>query len=46
MNEIFNMIFVDGDILQTFIRLLILVFSLDFLLSFSNALKTIRDSVY
>ena len=46
MNDLFNMIYVEGDILQTFIKLLILILCFDFLLSFSNALKTIRDSVY
>lgn len=45
MQELFDSIYVDGDILQTFIRLLILFVAFDCLLGFGNAIKAIKDSV-
>ena len=45
MQEIFDSIYVSGDILQTFIRLFILVLSFDCLLGFANAIKSLKGSV-
>lgn len=45
MQDIFDMIYVEGDILQTFIRLFILVFSFDCLIGFANAIKSIKGSI-
>lgn len=45
MEELFNTIYVEGDILQTFIKLLILFIAFDCILGFGNAIKSIKDSV-
>lgn len=45
MQELFDSIYVDGDILQTFIKLLILFIAFDCILGFGNAIKSIKDSV-
>lgn len=45
MQELFDSIYVSGDILQTFVRLFILVLSLDFILAFANAIKSIKGAV-
>ena len=45
MADLFNSIFVEGDILATMVNLFILVLSFDFLLSFANAIKSLKGSV-
>lgn len=45
MEELFNMIYVEGDILSTLVKLFILVLAFDFLLSFSSAIKAIKESI-
>lgn len=45
MEDLFNMIYVEGDILQTLVKLFILVLAFDFLLSFSSAIKSIKESI-
>lgn len=45
MEELFNMIYVEGDILSTLVKLFILVLAFDFLLSFSAAIKSIKESI-
>lgn len=44
MNELLEFIYVEGDILQTMIHLFIIILSFDFLLSFSNGIKSIKSS--
>ena len=44
MDSLFELIFVEGDILQTFIKLLILFFSFDFLITFAGLIKSIKSS--
>lgn len=45
METIFNSIYVADDLLATLINLFILVFSFDCLLSFANAIKSLKSSV-
>lgn len=45
MQNLFDSIYTQGDILATFIKLFIFVFSLDFILSFGSTIKSIKNSV-
>ena len=45
MEDLYNLVFTEGDILATLVKLFILVLSFDFLLSFSNAIKAIKESI-
>lgn len=45
MEELFNMIYVEGDLLSTLVKLFILALAFDFLLSFSSAIKSIKESI-
>lgn len=45
MNELLNLVYVSDNIVETFVRLFILILSFDFLLSFSNGIKSIKDSI-
>lgn len=42
MNDFISLIYVEGDLILTFVRLFILVFSFDCLISFANAIKSIK----
>lgn len=45
MDELFSMFYVDGDIVQTLFKFLLLVLVLDFSMSFAQAIKAIKSSV-
>ena len=45
MNELFNSIYVSGDILQTFINLFILFLACDCILGFGYAIRSIKGVV-
>lgn len=45
MEYLFDLVFVDGDILQTFVKLLILFISFDFLITFAGLIKSIKNSL-
>lgn len=44
MLDIYNMIYVDGNILSTMINLFVFAFILDFVLSFARAIMQIGNS--
>lgn len=44
MDSLFDLIYVQGDILQTFCKILILFFSFDFLITFAGLIKSIKNS--
>lgn len=45
MNDLLQLVYVSDNIVETFVRLFILVLAFDFLLSFSNGIKTIKESI-
>lgn len=45
MNDFFELVYVEGDILQTMIRLCILIFAFDCLLAFGSAIKSVKGAV-
>lgn len=45
MEELFNLVYCEGDILMTFVRLFILFLAVDFLFGFGYAIRSIRSSV-
>ena len=45
MEELLTMVYVEGDILQSFIRLLILFIGFDFLITFAGCIKAIKSSL-
>ena len=45
MDELFNLVFVEGDILSTFVKLLILFIGFDFLITFAGLIKSIKSSL-
>ena len=45
MNDIFNAIYTDGDILQTLVKLFILMLMFDCILGFANCIKTLKGVV-
>lgn len=45
MNELFNMFYVDGDLIQTLFKFLLLVLVLDFSMSFAAAIKSVKSAV-
>lgn len=45
MESITNLIYVQGDIFLTFINMFVLVFIFDFIISFANAIKVIKECV-
>ena len=45
MDALFDSVFVAGDILQTFVRVLILFFSFDFLITFAGLIKSMKNSI-
>lgn len=44
MNDLFSMVYVEGDILQTFVRLIIVLFAFDCIIGFGNAISTIKGA--
>lgn len=42
MEDFLSIILVDGDLIQTFVRLFILVFSFDCLIGIANAIKSLK----
>ena len=45
MDELLSIVYVEGDILQSFLRLLILFIGFDFLISFAGCIKSIKSSL-
>lgn len=45
MDAIINMIFVEGDLILTFVHMFVFVFSLEFVLGFANLIKGMGKSV-
>lgn len=45
MNDFISMIYVDGNLIETCIRCLVLFFSFDCLIGFANAIKSIKGVV-
>ena len=45
MDTLFEMVYVDGNILETFVRLAILFFSFDFIITFAGLLKSFKSSI-
>lgn len=45
MNELVNMIFVEGDVIHTAVKLFVFGFSLEFVLGFANIIKTSYSSI-
>lgn len=44
MNDLFSMVYIEGDILQTFVRLIIVLFAFDCIIGFGNAISTIKGA--
>lgn len=44
MNDLLQFIYIQGDILQTFVRLFLVAFSFDCLIGFANAIKSIKGA--
>lgn len=42
MSDFISLVYIEGDLIQTFVRLFILIFSFDCLISFANAIKSIK----
>lgn len=45
MDELLELVYVQGDILQTFSRILILFIGFDFLITFAGLIKSIKSSL-
>ena len=45
MDYLTELVFTDGDILQTFVKLLILFISFDFLITFAGLIKSIKNTL-
>lgn len=45
MNELFNMFYVEGNLIESLFRFLLLALVLDFSMSFASAIKAIKSSV-
>lgn len=45
MDYLFDLVYVDGDLLQTLVKLLILFFSFDFIITFAGLIKSIKNSL-
>ena len=45
MEELFNMFYVEGNLIESLFRFLLLALSLDFCLSFAQAIKSIKGAV-
>lgn len=45
MNDLLSLVYNPDSLVESFFRLIILVLSFDFLLSFSNGIKSIKDSI-
>lgn len=44
MNNLLNLFYVQGEIIESFFRLFILVISFDFFISFANAIKSFKGA--
>lgn len=45
MDELLELVFIEGDILQTFSRILILFIGFDFLITFAGLIKSIKSTL-
>lgn len=45
MDYLFDLVFVDGDILSTMVKLIILLFSFDFIITFAGLIKSIKSAL-
>lgn len=45
MSDLINLVYVEGNLLLTFVHLCILFFSFDFLISFAGLIKSIKGGV-
>lgn len=45
MDYLTELVFTDGDILQTFVKLLILFISFDFIITFAGLIKSIKNTL-
>lgn len=45
MDYLFDLVFVDGDLIATGVKLVILIISFDFLITFAGLIKTLKTSV-
>lgn len=45
MDYLFDLVYVQGDILATGVKVLILVLGFDFLITFGGLIKTIKTSI-
>lgn len=46
MDSLFNYVYVEGDILQTFVRILILFIAADCVFGFGHAIGNIKGAVH
>lgn len=44
MQELIDMVYVDGDLIQTSVRMFVLVITIEFVLGFANLIKGISRS--
>ena len=45
MDSLVDLVLVDGNLLETFVRLCILFFAFDFFITFAGIIKSIRGAV-
>lgn len=45
MDALFDLVYVEGELLQTMVRLCILFFAFDFFITFAGTIKSIKESV-
>ena len=45
MDYLFDLVYTEGDLLSTFVKLLILFISFDFLITFAGLIKSIKNSL-
>lgn len=45
MDYLTELVYIDGDILQTFVKLLILFISFDFIITFAGLIKSIKNTL-
>lgn len=45
MNELFDMFYVEGDLIQSLFRFLLFALVLDFSMGFASAIKSVKQSV-
>lgn len=45
MDDLFNLLYVEGDILQTFVRILIFAFAVDCCFGFGYCIRSLKGAV-